>query len=464
MSKSTHQIEVRGRDATGGAFSSIKNRAADTGAQIRSMVGGALAAAGSYLGFRAVSAGIDRLGHLSDIAQKTSTNVSELTKAATAMNVLGIQNMGVDQLGKAFDYMAKATGRTGMEGFYQTLEEIGKIENTSDRAKKAVEVFGESGRELMPLINAAKNGTSALRNVIDVMPGVSQAAANAGDKLADAKTIGAEAFQSIWLKAIGAVCGLFHTDVRAGMVSMAAYAEYGAAVAWRYMKAFFSANEQEVYRFKEVWKSVRDSVIRNVAIMSVACYEYIKTIPERFIAGVAGGIMSIPAMFSSRFREWHNGIMKEWTSDISSSMWVSVYRDLAELGVSLHDTLGESLKDVFKDVDISDLDKRLDELLKKAGDFNNNMNGAVLSNGDRAGNNDGSSGNNNGGNAMSKSIPQIRNELIMGGSNAALKAQILGPTLQSEVKKQTAIMEKIEKNTAMTVESIEQEELKGFNG
>lgn len=450
MSQSTHQIRVQAKDQTSAAFSSIKSRASATGAQIRSMLGGALAAAGAYLGLRSVSAGIDKLGHLSDIAQKTSTNVSELTKTATAMSVLGIQGMAVDQLAKSFDYMAKTTGRSGMGGFYQTLEEIGKIENTTDRAKKAVEVFGRSGMELMPLINAAKDGTSALRNVIDVMPGVSQAAADAGDKLADAKTIGAEAFQSIWLKAIGAVCGLFHTDVRAGMVSMAAYAEYGAASAWRYIKAFFSANEQGVYRFKEVWRSVCDSVVRSVVIMSATCYEYIKTIPERFIAGVGGGIMSLPAIFSSRYREWHNGIMKEWTSDISNGMWSAIDRDLKELGISIHDSLGHSLKAVFEDVDTSDLDKRLNDVLNKAVDFNKNLNGAVLSTGDRARID---AGGLKGSDAMSLSSPKVRNELILGG-NEANRVAMLGPQLQSETKRQTKILEEIrdgisgvEKNT-----------------
>ena len=122
MSKSTHQFEIKGVDKSAGAFGSIKNRAAATSTQIRSMVGGALGALGAYFTFRSIKGGIDELGHLSDIAQKTNTSVGDLTQTAAAMNALGIQNMGVDQLGKAFDYMAKTTGRSGMEGFYKTVE------------------------------------------------------------------------------------------------------------------------------------------------------------------------------------------------------------------------------------------------------------------------------------------------------------------------------------------------------
>lgn len=199
MSQSTHQIKVKGVDQTGGAFSSIKNRAAATGAQVRSMLGGALAAAGAYLGFRAVKGGIDELGHLSDIAQKTSTSVGELTQTAAAMGALGIQNMGVDQLAKSFDYMAKTTGRTGMAGFYQTIAELGKIEDVAQRGQEAMKIFGRSGMEFMPLINAADTSVEALQTVVAAMPKVPQSAADAGDAMSDAMGFAANQVKSIWL-------------------------------------------------------------------------------------------------------------------------------------------------------------------------------------------------------------------------------------------------------------------------
>ena len=113
MGSANLTMGVNGIDKTGAAFRSVKNRAAATSAQIRSMVGGALGALGAYFSFRAIKGGIDELTHLADVAEKTSTSVEELSQASTAMGILGIQNMGIDQLAKAFDYMAKSTGRTG---------------------------------------------------------------------------------------------------------------------------------------------------------------------------------------------------------------------------------------------------------------------------------------------------------------------------------------------------------------
>lgn len=126
MSASTHQVAIKGVDQTGAAFNSISARAKATGAQIRSIMGGAIAAAGSYLSFRAVKGGIEEMGKLSDLAAKSATGVNDLTRAATAFNVIGV-DASAESLARAFAMMRKNTGREGLEGFYQTIEAIGKL-------------------------------------------------------------------------------------------------------------------------------------------------------------------------------------------------------------------------------------------------------------------------------------------------------------------------------------------------
>ena len=54
------------------------------------MIGGAVAAAGAYMGTKAIVSTVQELGSLSDIAQRTKTSVEELTQATTAFNILGI--------------------------------------------------------------------------------------------------------------------------------------------------------------------------------------------------------------------------------------------------------------------------------------------------------------------------------------------------------------------------------------
>ena len=120
MSKSTHQIAIKAVDQTGGAFKSIKSTAAATGASIKSMVGGALAAAGVGLGLKGLSDTISNLGKLSDLAMKTGASVEDLTRMATAFQVAGL-DVSIDTLAKSFQYLEKNTGRKGSDGFFKTV-------------------------------------------------------------------------------------------------------------------------------------------------------------------------------------------------------------------------------------------------------------------------------------------------------------------------------------------------------
>lgn len=172
MSSSTHQIKVKAVDQTKGAFDSIQKNARAASAKIGSMLRSAIAAGSAYLGMRSFVSAVNELGTLSDIAMRTSTSVDELTKSVTGLSVLGI-NVDINSLAKAFQMMEKNTGRSGLSGFYQTIGELGKISDVSKRAEGAMKIFGRSGLEFMPLINAAKDGTNALQDVINAMPGVS---------------------------------------------------------------------------------------------------------------------------------------------------------------------------------------------------------------------------------------------------------------------------------------------------
>jgi hypothetical protein len=118
----THQLAIKAKDGTAPAFKSIQSRAAGAGSKISSLLGGALAAAGGYLGARAIVSGINELGKLSDVAQATSTSVDELTRSSNALQILGIRGASVESMARAFMFMEKNTGRSGMEGFYQTIE------------------------------------------------------------------------------------------------------------------------------------------------------------------------------------------------------------------------------------------------------------------------------------------------------------------------------------------------------
>ena len=391
------------------------------------MMGGALAAAGAYFTFRGVSDGIGELGHLSDISMKTSTSVDELTKTVNALNVLGIQNMGVDQLGKSFDYMQKATGRTGMEGFLQTIEELGKIEDTAKRGQEAMRIFGRSGMEFMPLINAASEGTAALRGVIAAMPGVPQAAADAGDDLNDATELIVGEFHSLWLQGIGAVCKMF-TD------EMPSSATQGAAMTSAYMEYWI---KNIVSIVKSGWARIQGfgSAVGETlgsafgAFASEAkWYDWLTLLAPGGALGkvIAGKITGKDNVFTKAIDAgadgWQRG-MEEMELD---------FEEFEKEIEARAERLGTRLYAAFK----------LDRNLKNAAISTGARNGTGVRNG---------TGIDLFGDSMR--APQIRNDLILGGSNAANKLAAFGPTLQSEQKKTNQLLAQVVENTSKMAEN-----------
>jgi len=403
MSKSTHQFEIRGVDKSAGAFGSIKNRAAVTSAQIRSMVGGAIGALGAYFTFSSIKGGIDELGHLSDVAQRTSTSVDELTQTAAAMSAIGV-NMGVDQLAKAFDYMAKSTGRSGMEGFYQTIDELGKVDDVSKRAQAAMQAFGRSGMEFMPLINAADTSVEALKTVVDAMPKIPQSAADAGDAMSDAMGFAANQAKSIWLQGLGAICGWFDNEYKGGVreasLSAGNYLEYYTKVAVAKCITWYKKLQNGL----KVWG---DTIGAFVGAAYVKITE--------------GG-------------SWDD-VWNLTTQAFSQSL--DEYEDESKRLDEIEAERTERFKRNF--------DERKIAIEKFQGAYNK---AAVSIEGRKAMGADAE--------ADVGRQTRISNDLVMAGSNAAMRMQILGPTLQSESKKQTALLERIATNTEKTADNTEE--------
>ena len=397
MSHSKHQLAIKGVDQTAGAFSSIQARAALTGAQIRKVVGGAISAAGAYLSVRAVGSAIQELGELSDIAQKTSTSVDELSRATTAMGVLGI-NMDVNSLAKAFQMMEKNTGRSGLQGFYDTIGELGKIPDTATRASAAMQVFGRSGMEFMPLINAADETTNALQDVVNAMPGIPQSAAAAGDEASDAMRIAGDNFQKIWKTGIGTVVGWFSKNYEGGI--------RGATM------------------------NAMNSMTYYVKISVVKVIEYFRKMQEY----ITPTFDAIGSFFGALIGGGSFSDALEMASQTFDESMMHMEDALDEIG-AVAEQRTQNIRQEFEEAAVA---------IQKATDALNN-NKAAKSSEDRELRDFGA--------LQAAKATALRNELIMGGSAAALKLAVNGPQYRDEVKKQTTILERIAKNTEKTAEN-----------
>ena len=408
MANANLTMGVTGIDKTGAAFNSVKMRAKATGASIRAALGGALAAAGAYLSFRSIKSGIEELGRLDDIAAKTSTDVNEITKAVNGLQILGIAT-DINSFAKALQLMEKNTGRSGLGGFYETISAIGKIPDVAERGKAAIQAFGRSGLEFMPVINAASNGTAALEGVINAMRGVSSAAARAGDDVADGMKIASETFRSLWLDAIGGIAekltGHLPTSFRQSMAVIMAYVDYYAR------------------SIGDIW----DGMVRRIS----GFFDVFRARGGALGAGISA---TWEKLFGSG-GSW--GDVWKTVQDAWNAPFEETERDLEELDnrtMARAEKLAQALEAANK------LQSNYDNAAKggrgtSAAPLAAQTAGEII------------------GTAAAKAAQRVTNQLMLSGSSAANRLSVLGPEYQNETKKQTDLLRKIAQNTEKTAEN-----------
>ena len=393
MSSASVQLRVKGIDETGAAFTSVAQRAKATGASIRAALGGALTAAGAYLSIRSVTNAINELGSLSDFAAAANTSVADLSNGLTGLQVVGI-NTTMEQLSNSLAMMRKNTGREGMEGLYQTVEEIGKIPDAAERSRAAMAVFGRSGLSFMPLIDAADKGVAAVRGVADIMPRVPESAAKAGDEAKDAMKMAGDGFKSIWLQAVGKVVGwigsFFPGGLRGAVATGLNYVEYGVKMA-------FISVQRAVYQI------------------------YNHTIGYLVKLGKGIGATLGTWFGGGGFTEGFKNFGKEWQEE--GKKQEEAIKELDRLNNERAARWEKEFQDRKSKIDA------LGKGLGVAGPGNGNLVGKPSA---EAGDTFGAA-----------AAKRISNALIMGGSNQASRLAMLGPQYQNEAKKQTDILAKI---------------------
>lgn len=229
MASTSITLHAKAVDRTGSVFAGIAKSVAGIGAAFGAAAG---------VGVAAFVKGVNDLGKLSDVAQKAGTSADQITRLSSALGMLGVASSSPDQVANAFSRMAATTGQQGEAGFKKVVGEIAKMPTAMERAQAAAAVFGKSGRDLVPIIEAvAQNGIQAFESIADAMPGVSQGAADAGDAVADSFGIMTAGAKSMWLEACGTIAealdGQFAGGVRAAAMKANAYVEYFAKRAWR---------------------------------------------------------------------------------------------------------------------------------------------------------------------------------------------------------------------------------------
>lgn len=383
MSKASLTMNVKGVDSTKAAFDSVAWRGRQVASKLRGMLGGALAAAGAYLGIHAITAGINELGKLSDMAASCATSTDDLTKTMLAMQVVGV-NTDLSTLTRTFAKIQKETGEVGMDGFVNQLKRLAEIEDPAERAQEAMKRLGRSGADFLKVINAGGDAIDSLFAVANAMPVIPQAAADAGDAVADAMSIASAGVKSVWLQGLATISGWFDKNFKGGIrqasAEGAAYLEYYAKVGvqkalawWEKITTYFEA----VGTFWGTLFGTEGSVGER---FEAALQAYDDELEQR-----ADYVAEVEAKTEERINDWAE-VLEAKVEKIEK---LQAHYDKASrvVGAEIIDAADEAAEKLSK--------------------------------------------------------VQVRNDLVIAGTNAATKLALLGPNYKDEQKKTNALLSKI---------------------
>ena len=292
MAKSTQlTLKVAAINATSRVFNQISSSASSTIGKIAKW---AVGLGSVYFSAKAIANSFQEMGKLSDVAQAAGASTEELTKLSGALDLLGVKGSAPEELAASFQRMVKTTGQVGVEGFHRVVEEISKLPTMQERATAAMQVFGRTGLQFMPIIEgAAKNGMGALKDLEAAIPGISQAAADAGDDMGDAFDVITRAAKKIWneglMKVAELITGQFTGDVRTAALVCAAQMEYFAKAAWAYIKPFIDNTKASFLQMAEWISRVMNNVLTIVGGVVTTAVENAMKRLDHFFYGVAAG-------------------------------------------------------------------------------------------------------------------------------------------------------------------------------
>ena len=288
-----------------------------------------------------------------------------------------------------------------------------------------------------------------MQTLTELMPGVSQSAADAGDEMADSMTILGTGLHDLFLDVVGNIVGMFEDDLPGGMRA-------GVMSAINWLRTF-------AVKTKAVLTFVGNVIGSTVGVL------FNGFLPAIRLVGA-----SITKVFSSLWEslKWVGNSIKAVVSlavdaitDGPKAAWDAFKTTMSEandrFAAKFFDTKeiqeqARQLKqagEIFAD-SISDAKQEMDDTLDAANDNREKYLQKLRTlNVDDLANALSGKSQKDVAESAAKEAVKLNNQLITGGSNAQQRLSLLGPDYKNEQKKQTALLETIATNTKKTAEN-----------
>lgn len=258
----------------------FKDISASAGSTIGKIARWGIGLGAAYFSAKGLASSIQEMGKLSDVATAAGASVEELTKLSQALESVGVKGAKPEELADSFLRLTKTTGKSGLAGFYEVMESISKLPSEQERAQAATAAFGRSGQQFLRLFSAgADGGIESLKTLVAGMAGVSDAAAESGDKVCDAWGFFSNQATGIWYEALGEVISYLDNEFEGGFreaaLRGAAYMKYFAKAAGAYLEPFITNTKASFLNLAEWISRVMNNVLTIVGGVVVASSKHI---------------------------------------------------------------------------------------------------------------------------------------------------------------------------------------------
>ena len=290
ISDSTKNVDKQIQSFTKG-FSDFKNKV---------LIG--FSAAAVVAGFKGI---VDAMSEIVDSSQKLGVSTDELQKLRFAAQQTGVDagaldigikklSIGLTQIDDASSEAGKqlrALGVTSKDTVGTALEKVaGQFEKAADGSKKtavAVQAFGKSGNQLIPLLNSGAEGLRAFNQEMEDL-----------GLIVDGRTLGLFDQFGDQMDKLQRVLGSVGIQIASGLLPAL------TAIADAFVQAAKGGEG-----FRGVGASLGEGII-NLSVFFIKLW----TTVRQFAAGLGAAAAALVAFFSGNFREAAT-IMTEWAAD-----------------------------------------------------------------------------------------------------------------------------------------------------
>ena len=286
-----------------GRISSFKAQATGLGASLKAAAISALPFVGIAGAIKAAASAFREMSTLTDRADDIGAAAGDLQRLVSVMQQIGARGANIETVSRAMQRMTRETGEVGIEGFARVLGTAAQLGTEAERVDFLMKAFGRNqGLVFAKMIRDGDAGVLKLMEMAEAYPAVSEAAAQAGDRAADAIALAGNTIKAGWWNLLGSLVMGFEEAF--GPLPRA------ATIIGNSIVFVFKAVVEAVRGVIFVLRAVLEPVVRTVTLLIQAVGHLSRAVMESGYS-FKDAFKDIGADAQDHFRDYIDGLSEE---------------------------------------------------------------------------------------------------------------------------------------------------------